>query len=314
MLTCDRLSYPKSHSKSRYWLGLLSLALVTLSLGCSNSSAQTSGTAPSELEAQVQLAQQSDAINSDDGISNEETLEAITSNQVIYLGETHSSEGDHAAQLEIIQALGAQQDIAIGLEMFQRPFQPVLDRYLADEISEEALIEQSEYETRWGYDWELYAPIIRYAKENSIPLIALNTPAEVTRQVATDGLDSLSGDALTYIPPVDEIDTTDEAYKESISEVFNAHGGAGHSLNFENFFAAQVLWDETMAEQIVSQIEADPTRQVIALVGEGHIAYDYGIPNRVERRLPEIEQASVRLIPADQPTDADFADFSWITE
>ncbi|MEL6554724.1 MAG: ChaN family lipoprotein [Cyanobacteria bacterium J06621_11] len=303
---------PQRRARLTHFLGL---ALVTLSVGCSNVIAS---------DVAVPVVDSADASGSADASanavkSNGDTLAAIASQQVIYLGETHTSEADHLAQLELIQALAEEQkaeeqQIVIGLEMFQRPFQPILDRYLAGEISEAELIAQSEYETRWGYDWELYAPIIRYAKDNQIPLIALNTPAEVTRQVAREGLESLSGDALTYIPPIEDIDTTDQAYRDSIAGVFNAHGGAGHSMNFDNFFAAQVLWDETMAEAVVKQLEADPNQQVIVLVGEGHIAYDYGIPNRVERRMPDVAQASVRLIPSEEQAEAGFADYFWMTE
>ncbi|MEL7140950.1 MAG: ChaN family lipoprotein [Cyanobacteria bacterium J06643_4] len=264
--------------------------------------------------AKTQTAKETPAPESSNSeIDNTEALAAIAEAQVVYLGENHNSEADHAAQLEIIETMAAEQEIAIALEMFQRPYQDAVDGYLAGELTEAEFIEQSEYETRWGFDWELYAPILRYAKANQIPVIALNTPTEVTRQVATDGLESLTGDALTYIPPIDEIDTTDTDYRESISAVFSAHGGAGHSLSFENFFAAQVLWDETMAEGIVKQLEAEPTRQVIVLAGEGHIAYDYGIPNRVTRRLPDVNDVSVRLLAADQPSDPDFADFTWVT-
>ncbi len=310
---------PSYQRLAGYWISVLSLALITLPVAsCSYSGLATarSNTAPTATSAaessSLSIAQSSAVDNADE--NNADTLAAIASSQVIYLGETHTDLGDHLAQLEIIEALAAQGDIAIGLEMFQRPFQEALDSYLSGEITETDLIEQSEYETRWGYDWALYAPIIRYAKENQIPLIALNTPAEVTRQVARDGLASLSGDALTYIPPIDEVDTTDTAYRDSIAAVFSAHGGSGHSSAFENFFAAQVLWDETMAQSIVTQLETEPERQVIVLVGEGHIAYDYGIPNRVERRIPDITQASVRLMPSEQVVDPDFADFFWLTQ
>lgn len=293
----------------------LILMVVTLLAACS-SQGTLATTQPTESTEQVSTEQASAtaiAQQAAESIDNSEVLEAIAPTQVVYLGETHTTVADHIAQLEIIQALDAQNEIAIGLEMFQRPFQPALDGYLAGTLTEAEFIEQSEYESRWGYDWELYAPVLRYAKENQIPLIALNTPTEVTRQVAGEGLESLKGDALTYIPPVEDIDTTDEDYRESVSAVFSAHGGAGHSLDFENFFAAQVLWDETMAEAVVKQLIAEPERQVIVLVGEGHIAYDYGIPNRVERRLPEVEQASVRLMPAAEEVDPNFADFFWLT-
>ena len=129
--------------------------------------------------------------------THEDVLDTLKQATVIYLGETHTDMADHVAQLEIITEMHQTRgDIAIGLEMFQRPFQPVLDQYIAGEITEAELIAQSEYETRWGYDWELYAPIFRYAQAEQIPLIALNTPTEITRKVARQGLASLSGDDL----------------------------------------------------------------------------------------------------------------------
>ncbi len=233
---------------------------------------------------------------------------------VVYLSETHNEGFDHVAQLEIVQSLAEQNEIVIALEMFQRPFQSVLDAYLAGKLSESELIAQSEYETRWGFGWEFYAPILRYAKENQIPLVALNTPTEMTRQVALEGLESLSGKDFQFIPPINEIDTSGEDYRALMQSVFSAHGGQGNSDGFENFFAAQVLWDETMAEGVVQQLLAKPDAQVVVLVGEAHVGYGYGIPNRVRRRLPEVAQMSVQFLGADKEKDPAFADLFWMVD
>ena len=244
-----------------------------------------------------------------------ELLAEFVEADVLYLGETHTDEADHIAQLEIITAMHETRgDIAIGLEMFQRPFQPVLDRYIAGEITEAELVEQSEYETRWGFDWELYAPIMRYAQTNQIPLIALNTPREITRKVAREGLSSLTGSDLEYIPPIADIDTSDENYQALLAQVFGHHGGHGNSgPSFENFFAAQVLWDETMAESVADYVTASPETQVIVLAGEGHVVFDFGIPNRVARRLgDDLIAYSVLLNP--DATAPELADFFWFSE
>lgn len=305
--------------KSWLWCSVLGLVLTAAIWGVSNNKEATSY---SDIEEKVSQSSGESVekplfLAQEDTVANEAVLAAIAPNQVIYLAETHDDPADHAAQLQIIQTLSEQGDIAIALEMFQRPFQSALDGYLSGQLSETELIAASEYETRWGFDWEFYAPILRYAKENSIPLIALNTPAEITRKVATSGLESLAGEELTYIPPISDIDLSNADYKEQIANIFSAHGGMGHSLNIDNFFAAQVLWDETMAEGIAMQIEAQPDRQVIVLAGEGHILYDYGIPDRVERRVPSIKQSSVRLIPSqpeENPSESQPAsDFVWIT-
>lgn len=317
----SRISLSREIS-SRFWLERLGLTLAVMTFSVLPT-ACTDGSSAAVVESEIEentlslfdqdaIAQSELDSELDTDAANAEVLSAIAQTQVIYLAENHNSRADHIAQLNIIKALDENNKLAIGLEMFQRPFQSALNDYLAGTTTEAELIEQSEYETRWGFDWELYAPILRYAKENQIPLLAMNTPTEATRQVAREGLASLKGDVLTYLPPIAEVDTTDEAYRASVAQVFGAHGH-GHSMNFDNFFAAQVLWDETMAESIAKQLSDDPERQIVVLAGEGHIAFDYGIPNRVERRLPNVEQASVRLSPADQSVTPGFTDFVWVT-
>ena len=107
--------------------------------------------------------------------------------------------------------------------MFQRPFQPLLNRYLNGEIDEDCLKEQTEYETRWGFDWEFYAPILRFAKAHQIPLIALNTPAEITLKVAESGIDSLEFPDFRYIPPLKEIDLDNQVYRQRLEQIYQQH-------------------------------------------------------------------------------------------
>ena len=229
-------------------------------------------------------------------------IDRLESNDVIYLGENHNNTEDHARQLEIIEQL--EQDtnnaqLAIALEMFQRPFQPILNRYVAREISEAELRKQTEYDTRWGFDWKFYAPILRYARQQQIPLIALNTPEEITSKVATNGINSLEGSDFRYIPLLEQIELDNREYKQDIEEVYLQHveNGQGHSTELDNFFAAQVLWDETMAEAIALYYHNNPQSQIVVLVGKAHVMKDYAIPNRVKRRIGDKSfQDVVRLL------------------
>jgi len=240
---------------------------------------------------------------------------------VVYLGESHDRAADHKAQLEILQALHqGHPKIAIAMEMFQRPYQGVLDRYLAGQLSEEELVEQSQYNQRWGFPWEYYAPILRFAKANQLPVLALNTPTEVTRKVALEGLESLTPAERRYIPPFSEIRTDNAEYRQLMLSTFKQHQAAGNgsSADFERFFLAQVLWDETMAERIAQFLQANPDYQVVVLAGQGHIVYGYGIPSCVARRLnnQHLVQRSVLLNPSEETqssTDKPVADFSWNT-
>ncbi len=253
--------------------------------------------------------------------SPEVILPQLAQADVVYLGETHDNPEDHQAQLEIIQKLQQRHPkIAIAMEMFQRPYQSILDRYVAGQLSEQELLEQSEYNQRWGFPWKYYAPILRFAQEKQLPILALNTPAEVTRQVAREGLESLTPEQRQFIPPVSEIRTDNPEYRQMMLNIFkqHQHGSHGSSADFERFFLAQVLWDETMAEKIAQFLQANPDYQVVVLVGQGHIVYGYGIPSRVARRIQDkhLVQYSVLLSSPDDVADPKkpIADFVWGTK
>jgi uncharacterized iron-regulated protein len=246
-------------------------------------------------------------------------LTQLSRANVVYLAETHDSKADHQAQLELIQALYSQNSkIAIGLEMFQRPFQGVLDQYLAGQLTEVDLLVQSQYTQRWGFSWQFYAPILRFAKQHQLHLIALNTPTEVTRKVGQVGLKGLAPDDLKFIPPLKDIDISNTVYREQARQIYQQfHQGTSASDNFEHFFQAQVLWDETMAAAIAEFLKKYPDHKVIVLAGKGHIADGHGIPDRVARRLqaaiPDFNQHSVWLNPdpADTSLSASTANSFW---
>jgi uncharacterized iron-regulated protein len=228
--------------------------------------------------------------------------------RVIYVGETHDNYAHHLYQLEVIKRLHhAHPDIAIGMEMFQKPFQQTLDAYIAGKIDEQELLRKSEWFERWGYDYRLYQPILDYARTNSIPLVALNVSTELKQRVSDVGFEGLSPLERTQFPT--EIDRSDLAYIERLREVFHQHPGS-EKRNFDRFVDVQLIWDETMAETAVLYLQTYPGRKLVVLAGTGHLAYGSGIPQRVERRLVE---KGVIIIPGTdikiEPAIADFVLF-----
>ncbi len=258
-------------------------------------------------------------------INQQAMLTDLAQAKVVYLGETHDAIADHQGQLQIIQVLYQyNKRVAIALEMFQRPYQPLLDQYLAGEITELELQQQSEYDSRWGFPWEYYAPILRFAKAHQLPLIALNVPTEITRKVAKGGLESLTDADRQWIPPESEIRTDNAAYRQIIQAVYEQiHQGRSMSSSFDRFFLAQVLWDETMAQVVTNFLQAQPKHQVIVLAGDEHLVYGYGIPSRVARRMDGIFQRSVIINP-DQEMESEgvisprhpqgITDYFWLSD
>ncbi len=200
---------------------------------------------------------------------------------IIYVGEQHDSYADHMVELEVIADLArAGRKFAIGMEMFQRPSQPALDKYINGQIGEREFLKESEYFKRWGMDYLLYRDIINFARARKIPVIALNIRQGIVRKVVKGGLDSLTPQERKEVPA--GMDMSDYKYREKIKEVFEQHKGHKH-INFENFYQSQILWDETMAHSIADYLKAHPARQMVALAGAQHVMFNEGIPNRAYR-------------------------------
>jgi len=207
-------------------------------------------------------------------------ISQIENNRIIYVGETHTNYAHHINQMEIIKGLKAKgHDVAIGMEMFQEKFQKYVDQYLAGEISEKELLVKTEYFDRWGYDYNLYRPILKYAKKNGISVVALNASSEAIESIRNNGIEKMDKSLKNKIP--ETMDYTDERYLVRVHKVFRMHPG---KRKFNNFLEAQLLWDETMAANIDNYMKKNPYKKMVIIAGNGHIETKNGIPARAFRR------------------------------
>lgn len=208
-------------------------------------------------------------------------IERVSNKQIIYIGESHDRFEHHRVQFEIIQALHrSNARIAIGMEMFQEPFQGVLDDYISKTIDEPAFLKKSEYFKRWGFDYNLYRDILHYARAYAIPVIALNTDRDIVAAVSEKGIQALSDEQRGLLP--EYIDLSNDEYKERLKEFFEQHGQSSQR-NFDFFYQAQIIWDETMAQNLNAYIREHPDYAVVVLAGIGHMAFGSGIPERAFR-------------------------------
>lgn len=206
----------------------------------------------------------------------------IKDKKIIFIGEEHDKPAHHMNQLKIIKVLYKMNgNLAIGMEMFEKPFQQFINDYLSGNIDERQFLKKTEYFKRWGLDYRLYRPIIDFAKENKIPVIALNAESEIVKKVSENGLQSLSEGERRRIP--DEMDFSDAQYRRLLREIFKFHPGS-EDKDFNLFYQVQILWDETMAESIYEFLNGNPDYQIVVLAGNGHLVNGYGIPKRTYRR------------------------------
>jgi len=209
----------------------------------------------------------------------EQVIDKVAEKPVIFIGERHGNYEDHKVELDVIRGLYKRgKKFAVGMEMFQRPFQEVINDYISGALNEKEFLKKSQYFRRWGFDYNLYREIIEFAKAKGIQIVALNLKGEIIKKVALGGLDSLSPEEKKEIPQ--DMNMADYQYRDRLKKIYGSHPpGAG----FDNFYQSQILWDETMAHSAADFLKDNPGCQLVIMAGAEHITYDSGIPGRFKR-------------------------------
>jgi uncharacterized iron-regulated protein len=239
-----------------------------------------------------------------------ELLKEISGRDIVFVGEVHNRKSHHKAQLEIIKALnGNGKKVAIGVEMFKKENQDVLDKWVSGEIEEAEFSEI--YHRNWGLPWNVYRDIFVFAREKKIPLVGLNVSRSVIRQVVKEGFSSLTPEQLSGLPSGIEC-KVDATYEEFIKDALGEHAG---EMSFKNFCEAQMVWDNAMAHNAIEYLDSNPARKLVVLAGSGH-SWKRGIPAQVTRLsgysfsviLPESDRVEVDKI---DTKDADYIITGW---
>jgi len=232
---------------------------------------------------------------------------------VVFFGELHAHPGVHLAQMQLFEAMyRLNPRLSLSLEQFERDTQNYIDDYLAGTIGEKYLIKKSRA-------WENYPtsirPLVEFAKQNKLPIIAANAPKRSVVCVGRMGLeflDTLSTEDRSYIAK--NIDISDGAYRRQFMSFLtnnSSHGSISDSkMNAmmkkmsERSYTAQVLRDETMAESIALHLDQHQKRKVLHLNGKFHSSKFLGTVERLATRKPELKIAVIETVTVAEQDDS----------
>ncbi len=223
-------------------------------------------------------------------VSKAQLLDLLADKRIVYVGEVHTNLAHHQVQLEVLQAMEARHPgrVALGMEMFNRSAQPVLDRWISGELDDKSFLK--EWYANWTAEYGYYKAILEFARNKKIPVVALNATDEQVRAISEMGLEGLSEEVRKQIP---DLDPDDPYHRQALQAVFQGHAhpssrGKPDPKAFDRFYQTMLLWDETMAQSVVQYLTspAGQGRFMVVMAGGFHIGYGFGIPRRVFRRLP----------------------------
>ncbi len=225
-------------------------------------------------------------------ISVVDLIKSSAKRRIVLLGEHHDNMEHHRWQLQMITGLHSlDPQMVLGFEMFPRQVQGVLDEWVAGTLSEEAFLQRVNWDEYWSFDPQLYLPLFHFARMNSIPIYALNVDRTLIREVGRQGWGNVSEERKEG---VSEPAAASEGYRQLLANVFMQHGenhaeGSDKELvqkamampGFARFVESQQVWDRAMAQAIAEGARANPDAQFVAVLGSGHMMYDFGVPEQL---------------------------------
>lgn len=235
----------------------------------------------------------------------EQIVAALSGADVLFFGEEHNDSAGHYLENKIYRALHAVygDQLALSLEMFETDNQLVLDEYLQGRIDE----------TRLGKDVRLwsnyrdYRPMIEYARQQKLPVIAANPPRRYVTLVTRRGmraLDSLSKDAKAFLPPL-PYDTLSGRYRDKFMETMR---GAPESAS-RNIYYSQSLWDAGMSYSIYRFLKKNKGKKVFHCVGKFHSDEKLGTAMQLQMRNKKLRILNISCFPDKSFSNPDWSKF-----
>lgn len=229
---------------------------------------------------------------------------------VVFFGEYHDQSEIHQYELELLKAMykakGAK--LALSMEMFEADNQGKLNNFLADTLSEENFLAASRPWPNYGTD---YAPLVNFAKEKKMPVIAANVPRFLAAHVAknnasTEGVEAQYQQWLpkhTYAP--------EGAYKDKFYAQMSSAAAPMKMppQRLAAVYAAQCLKDDKMAESIAAFADAHQNMQILHINGCFHSDAHLGTAQKLEALRPELKVAVITPLERKQKGEKPAGDF-----
>ena len=237
----------------------------------------------------------------------DQLLRELADYDAVFIGEYHKNHASHLLQSQVLSGLyklNAVQgrDTVLSMEMFERDHQVNLNKYLKSDIGETYLIKET---PAWDNYVGSYRPLVEFAKEHNLQVIAANAPGDIVRCIGRHGQDYLNklNDAeRTLIAEQPFLDVDGYAKK-----FYGLMGISEHmpSNRMRNTYLAQLTRDNTMAESMTQIFFKNSHTQIIHVNGTFHSEDGLGTVGAFKRQNPNLKVAVVTPLHINKFEDAD---------
>ena len=232
----------------------------------------------------------------------EKIVDDMAAADVLFFGEEHNDSIGHYLENQIFRSLhnryGAQ--MALSLEMIETDGQLALNEYLAGFIDESRFAK----DVRLWSNYKDYRPMVEFAKQNKLAVIAANPPRRYVSLVGKRGmkaLDSLDDEAKDFLPPL-PYDTLAGRYREKFYDIMKGSPGGDNP----RVYYSQSLWDAGMSYSIFHYLKKNKKQKVFHCVGRFHCEEKLGTAQQLQNRNKKL-----RILVITSFSDKSFTSPDW---
>jgi uncharacterized iron-regulated protein len=212
---------------------------------------------------------------------------------VLILGEIHGNPDHHSLQLEVLRSLVAVgRRPAVAFEIFDLGDQPVIDTLSRQSSAgADALAEAVGMPSR-AWIWRGYRPLVQFALDEGLPIVAANLSRADALGVAREGLAALPAEERDRLGLDRPLPVVARARLEQ--RIVDAHCGHLPRERAHGMIDAQRARDAYMADRL-----AAVDGPVVLITGAAHARSDYGVPRYLSARAPQRRVLSVAFMEVD---------------
>jgi uncharacterized iron-regulated protein len=221
----------------------------------------------------------------------EQSLDSISAGSILIVGENHALPIHQNQQLDILNQLRKNGlKVAVGMEFFTYTDQAVLEDYREGKIFETEFLSCIQWT---GFSYDFYRPQALFPLKNEgAHTVALNAPRSLTGKVSKLGLGALTELEIRLLPP--DFSLGRESYKNRFFHYMGSHFPSKDAG--ERYFTAQSIWDDTMAWVATEYIKSHEDQVLVIIVGDFHVQFGGGLPDRIRVRAPNVPVTTFSLI------------------
>ncbi|MEM1216080.1 MAG: ChaN family lipoprotein [Bacteroidota bacterium] len=221
----------------------------------------------------------------------------VVQQDIVLFGEYHNNPIAHWLELELLQDLNADRDLAVGAEMLEADNQLAINNYFTGIIDQDGLDTMARLWPNYPTD---YAPLVDFAKAQQLPFIATNIPRRyaslVYRSGGFEALDELKEYEKSWVAPLPIPFDPELPQYQNMLTMMEGHGSPA-------LVKAQAIKDATMAHFILQNYAAGSL--FLHFNGSYHSDFHEGILWYLQQAEPDLNYLTITTVEQDDIYELD---------